>query len=77
MIMLSKMLPGSTLHLDGLKLILMQLLSTLKHAYATLAVVGRDHEGMILGACSKKMKATTFAEAELLVAELAVEFALL
>ncbi|KAF9606529.1 hypothetical protein IFM89_025902 [Coptis chinensis] len=45
--------------------------------YATLAVVGRDHERRILGGCSKKMKATTSAEAELLAAELAVDFALL
>ncbi|KAF9617112.1 hypothetical protein IFM89_033278 [Coptis chinensis] len=36
-----------------------------------------DHEGRILGACSKKMKATTSAEIELLATELAVEFVLL
>ncbi|KAF9597040.1 hypothetical protein IFM89_015195 [Coptis chinensis] len=45
--------------------------------YATLDVVGRDREGRILGACSKKMKPTTSTEAKLLAAELAVEFALL
>ncbi|KAF9610361.1 hypothetical protein IFM89_022031 [Coptis chinensis] len=37
--------------------------------HATLAVVGRDYEGRFLGACIKKMKANTFAEAELLAAQ--------
>ncbi|KAF9605800.1 hypothetical protein IFM89_018527 [Coptis chinensis] len=46
--------------------------------YATLAVVGRDHERRILGGCSKKMKATTSAEKPSSQAEnLRLDFALL